>query len=116
MFYFAIKTIITVALVVAISEIAKRSSFMAGLLASIPLTSLLALMWLQIESGDIERTADLSTSIFWLIPPSLIFLGALPFLLRANIQPAMAFLGAVLLTGAGYWIYLQVLGAIGIKL
>lgn len=116
MLYFAIKTAITVILVVAISEIAKRSSFMAGLLASIPITSLLALMWLQIEGGDVERTAALSVSIFWLIPPSLIFLAALPILLRMNVTPALAFVSAVLLTGAGYWVYLQILGAFGVEL
>jgi len=116
MIYFMIKTFLTVALIIAISEIAKRSSFMAGLLASIPLTSLLALMWFQIEGGDVERTAALSTSIFWLIPPSLIFLGVLPVLLRANVTPAIAFIAAIALTGAGYWIYLQALGVLGIRL
>ncbi len=116
MLYLVIKTLVTAALVVAISEIAKRSSLMGGLIASIPLTSLLALMWLQIETGDTERTAVLSTSIFWLIPPSLIFLAALPFLLRTGIPPWAGFAIAVLFTGMGYWVYLQVLGAFGIRL
>jgi len=116
MLYFAIKTILTAVLVIAISEVAKRSSFMGGLLASIPLTSLLALIWLQIETHDVERTASLSISIFWLIPPSLIFLAVLPFLLRANMHPALAFTSAVAMTGAGYYVYLKLLAAFGVEL
>ena len=43
--YLVVKTIITVIIIVAISEIARRSSFIAGILASIPLTSALAITW-----------------------------------------------------------------------
>lgn len=116
MLYLIAKTLITAVLVVAISEVGKRNLLLAGLLASIPLTSLLALVWLQIESGDVERTAQLSTSIMWLIPPSLVFLAALPMLLRAGMPPWGAFPLAALATGAAYWIYLQVIGMFGVRI
>ncbi len=116
MLYLMAKVLLTAALVVAIGEVGKRSLLLGGLLASIPLTSLLALAWLQIETGNRERVAELSTSIMWLIPPSLIFLGALPFLLRSGLPPWAAFGLAVAATGAGYWIYLQILGALGVRI
>ena len=46
MIYTILKVAISAALIVGISEIAKRSSFLGGLLASLPLTSLLAFIWL----------------------------------------------------------------------
>lgn len=116
MYYVVIKVVLTAVLVVAISEVGKRSLLMGGLLASIPLTSLLALAWLQVESGNREQVAALSTSIFWLIPPSLIFLAALPLLLRTELPAWAAFGISIIATGAGYWIYLQVLGAFGIRI
>ena len=61
----------TAVLVVAISEVAKRSSLLGAVLASIPLTSVLAMIWLYADTGDAEKVADLATGIFWLVLPSL---------------------------------------------
>lgn len=51
-------------LVAVISDIAKRSTFVGGLLALIPLISVLAMFWLYIESRDVERVSSFVTSIF----------------------------------------------------
>ncbi|MEM7009804.1 MAG: DUF3147 family protein, partial [Thermodesulfobacteriota bacterium] len=51
-------------------------------LAALPLTSLLAMIWLYIDTKDAGRIADLSISIFWLVLPTLIFFLILPWLLR----------------------------------
>ena len=79
---YVIKVLITTALVVAVSETAKRSAFAGGLLASLPLVSFLAIIWLYVETKDATKVAALSTSIFWLVLPSLVFFVALPLLLR----------------------------------
>ena len=65
----AIKVAITAVLVVAISEVAKRSSLLGAVLASIPLTSVLAMVWLYADTGDAHKVADLATGIFWLVLP-----------------------------------------------
>ena len=80
----AIKVIITSVLVVAIAEVAKRSSLFAAILASIPLTSVLAMIWLYLDTGDVEKVATLASGIFWLVLPSLALFIALPLLLRAG--------------------------------
>ena len=49
MTYYIIKIAVTTILVVLISEIARRSSFLAALLASIPLVSVLAMIWLYVD-------------------------------------------------------------------
>lgn len=85
MLYYALKIGISALVIVAIAEIAKRSSGFAALLASLPLTSLLAFVWLHIEGTESARIADLSGQIFWLVLPSLVLFLLLPLLLRQGL-------------------------------
>jgi hypothetical protein len=82
MLYYALKVIISALIIVAISEIAKRSTGFAALVASLPLTSLLAFVWLYMEASPSEQIANLSSQIFWLVLPSLLLFLLLPLLLR----------------------------------
>jgi hypothetical protein len=84
MFYTVIKLGLTAILVVAASEAAKRSSLMGAVLASIPLVSVLAMIWLYVDTRDAEKVAAFATSIFWLVLPSLVLFVALPLLLRGG--------------------------------
>jgi len=84
MWQYALKVALTAAIIVAVSEIAKRSSFWAAALASLPLTSLLALIWLYVETGNTQKVVALSQDIFWLVIPSLLLFILLPLLLRAG--------------------------------
>ena len=86
MWQYAIKVAVTAAVVVAVSEIAKRSTFWAAGLASLPLTSLLAFVWLYVDTGDTQRIASLSHGIFWLVLPSLTLFLLLPQLLRVGLS------------------------------
>ncbi|MGC2457820.1 MAG: DUF3147 family protein [Gallionellaceae bacterium] len=82
MLYYVLKVIVSALIIVAISEIAKRSTGFAALVASIPLTSLLAFVWLHMEASSPDQIADLSSQIFWLVLPSLLLFLLLSFLLR----------------------------------
>jgi hypothetical protein len=96
-----VKVAITAIAVVAVTELAKRSSFWGAVLASLPLTSLLAFIWLYLDTGDVRGVARLSRSIFWLVLPSLALFVALPGLLRAwTFWPSLGV--ACLLTVAAY--------------
>jgi F0F1-type ATP synthase assembly protein I len=112
--YLLIKFTLSAALVVAISEIARRSALIGALIASLPLVSLLAMIWLYHETGDTTRIASLSTGIFWLVLPSLVLFLLLPALLRAHwpFYPALgaACLGTAAAYGAMLWT-LRLLGA-----
>jgi hypothetical protein len=66
MIYYAVKTLLSALIIVAIAEIAKRNTIAGALLASLPLTSLLAFIWLYWETHDTARIASLSIDIFWL--------------------------------------------------
>jgi hypothetical protein len=82
MWYYLIKIIVSALIIVLVSEIAKRNSGFAALVASLPLTSLLAIIWLRIEGSQIAQIAELSQQIFWLVLPSLVLFLLLPLLLR----------------------------------
>lgn len=79
--YLLLKFAISAALVVAVSELAKRSVWLAALLASLPLTSLLAFIWLNHEGASVQQISAVSKDIFWLVLPSLALFLLLPFLL-----------------------------------
>ena len=110
----AFKIIVTALLVTAIAEIAKRSTFAAAVLASIPLTSLLAMTWLYLDTGDAEQVANLSIGIFWLVLPSLALFIALPLLLRAGWPFAGSLLASAALTVVCYLAMVALLKRLGI--
>ena len=116
MSYIIIKTIITALVVVAVSEIAKKSSLLAGILASIPLTSFLAFIWLYWETNDSQKVIDLSNSIILMIIPSFTFFIALPLSLKFNLSFLSSMVISVLTTIIVYWIYINLLNKFGISL
>jgi hypothetical protein len=114
--YVILKFAISAAIIVGVSEISKRSSFLGGLFASLPLVSLLAMIWLYRDTRDSGKVAALSTSIFWLVLPSLVLFLVLPVLLKrgVNFYPALGLAIAVMLVSYGLTIFL--LSKMGIKL
>ena len=82
MTYFLFKLVLTSLLVVIVSELARRSTVLGAVVASIPLVSVLGMIWLYIDTRDSERIARLSIDILWLTLPSLLFFILLPLLLR----------------------------------
>jgi len=90
--YLVIKAAISGVIAAAVSEIARRSPGWGGLVASLPLTSLLAMIWLWRDTGDATRVGALSQGTLWFILPSLPLFVALPLLLRsgAGFWPSMA--------------------------
>lgn len=116
MLYTALKVAITAVLVVAIAEVGKRSSAIGALLASLPLTSLLAFIWLYGETGDAAKVASLAQSIFWYVLPSLVLFIALPVLISNGISfwPSLAISCAV--TFGAYLAMTWILARLGIAL
>lgn len=84
--YYRLKLVVTTVLIVAISEIAKRSTFAGALLASIPLVSVLAMLWLYLDTKDVQQVSALAASVFWLVLPSLALFIALPLLLKQGLN------------------------------
>ncbi|MBY0404065.1 MAG: DUF3147 family protein [Cyanobacteria bacterium] len=109
MMYLILKIFISALTLVGVSEIAKRTPGVGGLIASLPLVSILALSWLYLETRDTGKVIALSESIFWMVLPSLAFFWVLPIGLKQGWPYWGALLFACGLTGLiyylAYWAY-----------
>jgi len=85
MLYFILKAAISGVLVALVSEVARRFPGWGGLLASLPVVSLLAMIWIWRDSGDALKVAALSQSTFWFVVPSLPLFLIIPALIRGGI-------------------------------
>lgn len=116
MAYYLVKIAVTTVLIVAISEIAKRSSFVGALLASIPVISVLAMIWLYVDTKDVVKVSSLASSVFWLVLPSLALFVSLPILLRTGMNFYLSLGLAIALTTGCYWLMVVVLNRYGVEL
>ena len=81
--YVLLKALLSGAIIAVASEAARRSSLLGAILVSLPLTSILAIIWLYRDTRDSAEVVDLSWSILWVIVPSLAFFVVLPLALRS---------------------------------
>ena len=116
MSFYLIKIIVTTGLIVIISEIAKRSSLAGAILASIPIVSVLAMLWLYIETKDVSKISSLSTSIFWLVLPSLTLFISLPLLLKLGINFSLSMSLSIALMATCYLFLVVILNHLGVNL
>lgn len=109
-----LKVAITVALVIGIAEVSKRSTLIGAILASLPLVSVLAMIWLYVDTNDTQAVSQLSMSIFWLVIPSLILFVSLPVMLKFGWAFYPSLLCSCTLTVVGYVVMIWLLSHFGI--
>ncbi|MET0331381.1 MAG: DUF3147 family protein [Dyella sp.] len=80
--YLLAKYAVTAAVVVVVSEVAKRSDRIGALVASLPLVTLLTLVWLHIEKQPAAKLANHAWYTFWYVIPTLPMFLAFPWLLQ----------------------------------
>ncbi|WP_256079448.1 DUF3147 family protein [Massilia sp. YIM B04103] len=115
MAWLIVKYLITSMAVVAVSECAKRSDRLGGLLAALPLVTLLALIWLYVEKQPAEKIANHAWYTFWYVVPTLPMFLAFPWLLpRLGFWPTL--LACVLLTMVCFAAFAWVVKRFGIDL
>lgn len=109
------KYLITAAIVVAVSEVAKRSDRLSALLASLPLVTLLALAWLHIEKQSPEKIANHAWYTFWYVVPTLPMFLAFPSLYaKFGFWPAMALCAVI--TVMCFGVFALVVRRVGVQL
>ena len=116
MIYYIIKVVISATLIVAISEVSKKSSLIGGILASVPLLSVLGMIWLYIDTQSTEKVSQFSSSVFWLVIPSLSLFIILPILLKMKMHFYLALPISIVVMIVFYYLMIFILGKIGIKL
>lgn len=90
MSWLLIKYFVTAALVVLISEFAKRNDKLGGLIAALPLVTLLTLIWLYVEKQPMSKIGLHAWYTFWYVVPTLPMFLIFPFLLpRIGFWPTL---------------------------
>jgi hypothetical protein len=113
---YLVKVVVTALLVVAISEVSKRSSFFGALLASVPVISVLAMIWLYNDTRDPAQVAALSKSVFWLVLPSLALFLLLPMLLAKGYHFYLSLAASIGATALIYLAAISVTRHLGFRL
>ncbi len=93
MYWIITKYCITAGIVVLVSELAKRSDKLGGLIAALPMVTVLTLIWLHVEQQPAEKVANHAWYTFWYVVPTLPMFLVFPYLL-----PRLGFWGTL---GAG---------------
>ena len=101
-YFYLFKIIVTTILVVVIAEVAKRNTIAGAILASVPIVSVLAMIWIYTDTKDTVKISQLSYDVFWLVIPSLILFITLPFLLKMGFHFYLALTTSIGLTVIGY--------------
>jgi hypothetical protein len=82
MLYLFIKAGISGVIVAIVSEVARKYPGWGGLIASLPLISVLGMIWLWRDTHDPVRMAAHAEGTFWFVLPSLPMFLLLPAMLR----------------------------------
>ena len=114
-FHYFIKVFISSAIIVLVSEIAKRDNLLGGLVASIPLVSVLSMIWLYIDTNDIDKVKALANGILWMIFPSMSLFIVLLILINCGIKFYLSLTVSILTTMVCYLLTISVMNYFGFK-
>jgi hypothetical protein len=116
MTYLVIKAALSGVIIALISEIARRSPGFAALVASLPLVSILGMVWLWRDTGDTARMAAHAEATFWYVLPSLPMFLLIPALLRRGVPFYGALSAGCVLTIGLYAAMVALAPRFGLKL
>jgi hypothetical protein len=114
--YLSIKAALSGVIIAVVSEVARRSPTLGALIVSLPLVSILGIIWLWHDTSDAERIAAHAQSTFWYVLPTLPMFLVMPAMLRhgTGFWPTLA--ASCVLTFLLYLCTIWVLGKFGVTL
>ena len=116
MIYAVLKALISGVIVAAASESARRSPALGALIASLPIVSILGIIWLWRDTADTARVAAHAQATLWYVLPSLPFFAAFPAMLRHGIGFWPALIAGIVLTIALYLLTAILLARLGVSM
>ena len=116
MLYLFIKAAVSGIIVAIVSEVAKRYPGFGALIASLPLVSVLGMLWLWRDKPDVPNMAAHVEATFWFVLPSLPMFLLIPVLLRSGWSFWAALLAGCALTVALYLAMMAIGPRFGLKL
>jgi hypothetical protein len=110
-----IKYIVTAAVVVAVSEFAKANDKLGGLIAALPLVTVLTLIWLYVEKQPVSKISNHAYYTFWYVIPTLPMFLLFPYLLpKFGFWPTL--LACIAVTLLIFYVYALALKGFGVIL
>ena len=116
MVYLLVKAALSGVIIAIVSEVARRYSGWAALIASLPLVSILGMIWLWRDTNDPVRLADHAQATFWFVLPSLPMFLLVPVMLKRGLGFWPSLAAGCLVTILLYLAMAWALGRAGVKL
>ena len=110
-----IKEFISSAIIVLVSEIAKKDNLFGSLIASIPLVSVLSMIWIYVDTNDINKVKALANGILWMIVPSMSLFIVLPILINYGIKFYLSLIISILITIVCYLLTISLMNYFGFE-
>ncbi len=105
---FLLKLLTSAILIALASELAKKNPKLGGLIVSLPLTTILAVMWLYIDTSSIDKVVKMLWDTLIFLIPSLAFFFTLIFLLKIGTSFFISFVVSILSTILAYHLYYRI--------
>jgi len=116
MIWYSIKIIVTALVIVIVSEVSKRLPLLGSLIASLPLVSVLGMIWIFQESKDTQKLITHAEGTFWYVLPSLPMFLLMPWMMRKGVSFYWTLTAGILLTVILYVIMTKILARMGLNL
>jgi len=116
MLYLVVKAAVSGIIVAAASELAKRLPGIGALIASLPLVSILGMIWLWHDESDVQNMAEHAQATFWYVLPSLPMFLLIPTMLNRDAPSWLSPCGGCVLTVRLYATMLLVGSRFGLRL
>jgi F0F1-type ATP synthase assembly protein I len=116
MIWYSIKIIVTALVIVIVSEVSKRLPLLGSLIASLPLVSVLGMIWIFQESKDTQKLITHAEGTFWYVLPSLPMFLLMPWMMRKGVSFYWSLTAGILLTVILYVIMTKILARMGLNL
>lgn len=116
MTYYLIKLFLSAGVIVTVTELAKRNNAAASIIHSLPLVSLLAFIWIYVETKDAALIGRHAFGTFWFVLPTLPMFLIMPWLIKKFGGFWPAFGTSILITVLLYLLTMRLLKLAGVNL
>ena len=105
---------LTALIIFAVVQVSERSTLLAAVLASIPIVSVLAMMWMNHEGQSATEIAGFAKDIVWLLLPSLLMFIVMPLLIERGWEFYPSLGVGLITTILGYFLMIQIMEKYGL--
>lgn len=113
---FVVRAALSGLIIALIATVARRNPAAGALIASLPLLSLLGMIWLWHDTGDSEKLASHAEATFWYVLPSLPMFLLIPAMLRNGAAFWLALAAGCMLTILLYLLTVMIAARFGVRL